>query len=86
MRLVILSWCVGLLVSGLITLTYAPHNSFSMLLALPLIIPAGMLYPGEDDWLFYALMILFGSLVYGFVILVFAKFIKEFVRRTHAGQ
>jgi len=83
MRLVILSWCVGLLVSGLITLTYTPHNSISMF-SLPLIIPAGMLYPGEDDWIFYTLMTLCGSLVYGFVILVFAKFIREFNRRGRA--
>jgi len=80
MRLIILSACSGLLVAALITFTYSGHDSFSVLVSAPLVVAAGTVYPGHDDWIFATLMITFGSLLYGFFILLFAVFVREIIR------
>ena len=81
-----LSWCVGLLISTLIALTYSAHNSFSVLVSLPLEIPAGMFYPGGNDWFFRVLMTLFGSCFYGFIVFLVLVFVRDALRRDRPEQ
>jgi hypothetical protein len=69
-------------VAGLITYGYSPHDPLSAVVSIPLLFPASMIYPEHYDWLFNALMVLFGSLFYGFVILLFAAFIREVIAQT----
>ena len=86
MRLILISWCAGLLVGGLITYTYNPHNPFSVIVSIPLLFPAGTIYPEHYDWLFNSLMVLFGSLFYGFVILFFAVISREITLENPARK
>src|SRR5262245_48423319 len=82
MRLAISSWGIGLLFAGLITYTYSSHQPLSVIVSIPLLFPAGMLYPEHYDLLFKALMVFFGSIFYGFWILIFALFVREIDRAT----
>ena len=75
-----------MLVAGLITYSYSPHDPFSVLVSIPLLFPASAIYPEHYDWLFNSLMVLFGSLFYGVVILVFAALIRELIYQSRARQ